>query len=73
MSVAADPKACDAPASAERLHLELPADAVARLLAEGRLRACDFRCLDCASKACVRRLLLSNSARRAITATVRHP
>lgn len=40
------------------LRLEVSAQTMLRLLANGQLRAADFRCLDCESKQCVWRLLL---------------
>jgi hypothetical protein len=40
------------------VRLELPANTLARLISGGALCAADFRCLDCASKHCVRRLLM---------------
>lgn len=40
------------------LRLEIPAETLLRLLASGQLCAADVRCLDCASKQCLWRLLL---------------
>jgi hypothetical protein len=40
------------------LRLEISAETLLRLLANGQLCAADFRCLDCESKQCIWRLLL---------------
>ena len=45
------------------LRLELSAATVLRLLTRGELCAADLRCLDCASKDCVWRLLLLSAER----------
>ncbi len=44
-------------------RLELSAQTLLRLLASGQLCAADFRCLDCESKHCLRRLVLMSCAK----------
>ena len=44
------------------LKLEISADTLLRLMASGQLCATDIRCLDCASKTCVWKLLLKSTA-----------
>ena len=43
-----------------QVRLELSADTLLRLLKSGELTVCGFRCLDRASKQCVRQLLLDS-------------
>ena len=47
----------------ESLRIELSAATLTRLLAAGHLGAAELRCLDCASKACLRRLCLASCVR----------
>ena len=44
------------------IRVEMSADTIARLLAEGRVCAAEFRCLDCRSKQCLWRLCLESCA-----------
>ncbi len=50
--------------SAQRLRLEFPAPVLLRLLAEGRLCAAEFRCLDATSHRLVRELVLRSCIER---------
>jgi hypothetical protein len=47
----------------DAVRLEIPAHVLMRLLAEGHLGAADLRCLDCTSRACLRRLCLRSCVR----------
>lgn len=47
----------------DSLRVELSAATLTRLLAGGHLGAAELRCLDCASKTCLRRLCLASCIR----------